>query len=325
MKYFHVPVMLAEVIDYLDPKPGEKFIDCTLGGGGYTAAIAERVGEAGLVIAFDLDEMAVLNAREKFKKNKNIKIIHGNFKDLQDIFVSDPSAEIAAQTGGRTEAVLAFAGVVFDLGLSSAQLQDRSRGFSFQLDAPLDMAFSGNTKHETRNIVNNYKLHDLERILRGYGEERFAGRIARAIARERKDREIKTTGDLVDIIGGAVPAAYRHDKKIHFATRTFQALRIATNEELSNLEAALPKALAALMPGGRIAVISYHSLEDRIVKNFFRKESRDCLCPKELPECLCGHKAALKIITKKIVSATDREIRENPRSRSAKLRVAEKI
>ena len=161
--------------------------------------------------------------------------------------------------------------------------------------------------------------------MRGYGEERFAGRIARAIARERKDREIKTTGDLVDIIGGAVPAAYRHDKKIHFATRTFQALRIATNEELSNLEAALPKALAALMPGGRIAVISYHSLEDRIVKNFFRKESRDCLCPKELPECLCGHKAALKIITKKIVSATDREIRENPRSRSAKLRVAEKI
>ncbi|OGF27591.1 16S rRNA (cytosine(1402)-N(4))-methyltransferase [Candidatus Falkowbacteria bacterium RIFOXYB2_FULL_47_14] len=328
MKYIHVPVMLGEVLEYLDPKPGEKFMDCTLGGGGYTAALAERVGKKGLVAAFDLDNLAIEHARKRFEKNNNIKIIHGNFKDLHKIMAAGESAEIAARADSEIPEVPVFSGIVFDLGLSSAQLEDRRRGFSFQLDAPLDMAFgqrTENAKRTTEYIVNRYPASELARILREYGEERFAGRIARAIVQARKEGEIKSTGELVNIIGGSVPAVYRHNKKIHFATRAFQALRIATNDELGNLENALPQAVRILKRGGRIAVVSYHSLEDRIVKNFFKTESRNCVCPAEIPVCQCGHKAVLKIITKKTVLPAAEEVAANPRARSAKMRVAEKI
>ena len=303
----------------MNPKSGQNFIDCTLGGGGYTVAIAKRIGRKGKVLAIDLDKMAIENAELRVKSLglSNIILAYGNFKDLRKIVKKKFKNEEAK-----------FSGIVFDLGLSSAQLADQGRGFSFQLDAPLKMEFGiGGSEFgigKTENIVNKCRQEELERIFREYGEERFAGRIARRIIERRKLGPIKTTGELVEAIGGAVPAAYKR-KKIHFATRVFQALRIATNRELENLEQALPQAVDLLAPGGRAAVISYHSLEDRIVKRFFKKESKDCLCPPDVPICQCGHKAKLKILARKVVRPTAEEIQNNPRARSAKLRVAERM
>ena len=317
MRYEHTPVMIEEVIKYLNPQPGEKIIDCTLGGGGYTWSIADRVGEKGKVLAIDLDELAIKNAKEKIKKtkNKNIILVHANFKDLSKIIKENFKEDSR------------FDGIVFDLGLSSAQLQDRDRGFSFQLDSPIDMAFGrddGARRRTTEYLVNHLGGKELEEILRKYGEERFAGRIARAITEARKAGPIKTTGRLKEIIEKSVPSFYKRGK-IHFATRTFQALRIATNDELGNLEKALENSLENLRSGARIVVVAYHSLEDRIVKKFFKKESKNCVCPPELPVCRCGHAARLKILTPKVVIPKDSETENNPRSRSAKLRAAEII
>jgi 16S rRNA (cytosine1402-N4)-methyltransferase len=336
MEYKHIPVMLDEVIKYLDPKQGENFIDCTLGGGGYTLEIAKRVGENGKVLAIDLDENAVENVKSQIKnhKLKNIILANGNFKDLQNIIKGlTPSPSPSQEKGSREE--IKWDGIIFDLGLSSAQLADKSRGFSFQLDAPLNMEFGiGNLEfgsNSTKDIVNKWKQDKLEKIIREYGEERYAGRIARGIVEQRKIKPIITTGQLVEIIESVVPASYKYNhrksgaRKIHFATRTFQALRIATNQELENLEIALPQAIDLLKTGGRIAVVSFHSLEDRIVKNFFKKESKDCLCPTEFPTCQCGHKARLKILTKKPLLPSNVEIENNPRARSAKMRAAIKI
>jgi len=307
MNYYHVPVMLKEVLNYLNPRIGQHFIDCTLGGGGYTLAIAEKVGKQGRVLAIDLDELALENIKEKIKKhkNKNIILVHENFKNLSKI-VNKIFKKVRSNK---------LDGIVFDLGLSSAQLQDRHRGFSFKLDAPLDMRFAH--KHEnnekeqknTKYIINSYQQEELEKILREYGEERFAGRIARGIVEQRKLRPIKTTGQLVEIVKNVVPKKYLYSR-IHPATRTFQALRIATNGELENLKEALPQAVNSLKSGGRIVVVSYHSLEDRIVKHFFKKEAKE---------------GKIKILTKKIVRPSEEEIEDNPRSRSAKMRVSEKI
>ncbi len=309
----------------MDPKPGQNIIDCTLGGGGYTVEIAERIGKKGKILAIDLDKMAINNLEFRIKNLElNIKSVCGNFKDLQKIVSNE-----------FKEKEVKFRGIVFDLGLSSAQLQDKSRGFAFQMDAPLIMEFgiwnAESGMERTGDIVNKWRQEDLEKIIREYGEERFAGRIARGIVERRKQEPIKTTGELVEAIGGVVPAAYKRNhhrggiRKIHFATRTFQALRIATNRELENLEQALPQAVDLLAPGGRVAVVSFHSLEDRIVKRFFKKESKDCLCPPTLPICQCGHKARLKILTRKVIKPTEEEVENNPRARSAKLRVAEKV
>ncbi len=318
--YVHTPVMLKEVLEFLNPLPGQNFIDCTLGSGGYTFSIAKRIASKGKIIGIDLDEKAIGYVQKKINKNKNKNIVlaHDNFKNLYKI----------VQIYWPNRQATKFAGVVFDLGLSSTQLQDRSRGFSFQLDASLDMAFSqktDNKKQTTEYIVNSYKNEKLEKILREYGEERYARRIAGAIVKARRRAPLKTTGQLVNIIREVVPAVYKKGQNIHFATRTFQALRIATNNELENLIQALPQAMNLLAKKGRIAVISYHSLEDRIVKKFFRQESRDCICPPQAPICQCGHKAKLKIITRKVIIPTDEEIKNNPRARSAKMRVAEKI
>ena len=307
--------MLKEVIELLDPKPGQKFIDSTLGGGGYTAAIAKRISPDGVALAIDLDELALANAGVKFKneiKNKNIILAHENFKNLQKIIEENfpPSA--------------LFDGVVFDLGLSSAQLQDRLRGFSFNLDAPLGMGFGGKIKLTAEEIINNWSEPDLAKIFKDYGEEKFSSKIARAIARQRQIEKITATGQLVKIIAGAIPARFQ-PAKIHPATKVFQALRLAVNDELVNLRQALPPAVSALKPGGRIAVVSYHSLEDRIVKRYFREEAKDCLCPPALPICRCGHKARLKIITSGVLRPAEEEVLANPRARSAKLRVAEKV
>jgi 16S rRNA (cytosine1402-N4)-methyltransferase len=323
MEYRHVPVMLKEVLEYLQLKNGDMIIDCTMGGAGYTFAIAERIFPKGKILSLDLDRLAIDNAVLKIKNSKftdeeknNIKIINENFKDLHKII----------ETSWAKEGDQGIDGIVLDLGLSSAQLEDRSRGFSFQLDAPLDMAFGKDDGFEsTERIINKYKEKDLENIFREYGEEKFARRIAANIVEKRKDKVISTTKELVSAIEKVVPGAYRNNKKVHFATKTFQALRIATNKELESLDTVLPEAIRLLKPGGRLVVVSYHSLEDRIVKRFFKKESIDCICPKEIPECRCGHEASIRIITKKALIPTDEEISVNRRARSAKMRVAEKI
>jgi 16S rRNA (cytosine1402-N4)-methyltransferase len=315
MEYRHTPVMLSEAIEHLNPGQGGVFIDCTLGGGGYTEALLDAVGERGRVVSLDLDELAINNAGDKLKNYKNSIIVHDNFKNLQAI--------VDKSLGNKKTPVVD--GIVFDLGLSSAQLEDGLRGLSFRVDAPLNMSFGGEQSSlNTFNIVNKTKEQELSRIIWEYGEERYANRIARKIVEARKALSIDTTGKLVEIIGAAVPANYRHNK-IHYATRTFQALRIATNQEIDNLVEALSQTVDLLKPGGRLVVISYHSLEDRIVKNFLRQESKNCLCPPQAPICSCHHQAIFKIITKKPLTPTDAEIKNNPRARSAKMRVAEKI
>jgi 16S rRNA (cytosine1402-N4)-methyltransferase len=311
MEYQHIPVMLKEVIEYLIPQKGGYFIDGTLGGGGYTAALSEIAGPEGKVLAIDLDEQAIANTAQK--ELNNVVLVNDNFANL--------TAVIAENFAAGT----LFDGFVIDLGLSSFQLADIRRGFSFREDSPLDMSFgsSGESKR-TRDIVNSYREEDLVKIFFNYGEEIHSRRIAKGIVERRKLGRIETTGDLVEIIKKAIPRRL-WSEKVHPATKTFQALRIVVNHELENLEKVLPQAVAALKPGGRIVVISFHSLEDRIVKEYFREASRDCICPPEIPICSCDHRATLKIITKKIVLPTEAEIKINPRSRSAKLRSAEKI
>lgn len=307
--YQHTPVMLEEVMKMLSPQAGGIFIDGTLGGGGYTRELARRVGKDGKVLAVDLDETAIINAKKFIKQQsfKNICLIQGNFADLP--------ALVPAQ-------FKKVDGIVLDLGLSSAQLDDPRRGFSFLRDAPLDMAFGSGIKEDTGVIVNKFRAEDLSKIIRDYGEERWSARIAQAIIAARP---LRTTGDLLQVIEKALPAAAKRDGKIHWATKTFQALRIATNQELANLEKALPACVRLLRPGGRLVVVSFHSLEDRIVKNYFRQEARDCHCPTDWPLCRCGHQAQLKILTGKPMVADAEEIKNNKRSRSAKLRAAVKI
>ncbi|WKZ24487.1 MAG: 16S rRNA (cytosine(1402)-N(4))-methyltransferase RsmH [Patescibacteria group bacterium] len=313
--YQHTPVLLTEVLSVLYPRPGDTVLDATLGGGGYTFALADKVGKKGKVLALDADEIAIENAKLKITENGvgNIFINHANFKDL---------VAICRQTFGEK---VQLDCLVFDLGLSSAQLQDRDRGFSFQSAGPLDMAFGSLVpKGATERIVNRTPVPALAEIIRQYGEERFALRIARSIDKLRREEPIKDTARLVEAVAQAVPSKYKHGR-IHFATRTFQALRMATNRELDNLEIALKSAWPIMAPGGRLAVVSFHSLEDRVVKNFFKQEAKDCLCSKETPDCRCGHKATLRIITKKPITASDEEIEQNPRARSAKLRAAMKL
>jgi 16S rRNA (cytosine1402-N4)-methyltransferase len=328
MDHEHIPVMLDEIIKYLSPNLGQYFIDCTLGGGGYTFKIAEIVGEKGLVLGIDMDKKAIQNVEEKIKitkcpegkKNKNIILAHDNFKNLQSIIQEKLPEKFISKEG--EDAI--FDGIVFDLGLSSDQLNDQSRGFSFQHNAPLNMAFGDLENKKTERIINKFSLKALTKIFRDYGEEKYAYFIARAIEKTRKEKEIKTTDELVEIIRKNTPPAYRN-KKIHFATKVFQALRIATNNELKNIEEALPFSLDLLKPGAKIVVVSFHSLEDRIVKHFFKKESIDCICPPEAPICQCNHQKQIKIITKKPLRPSAEEVKNNPRARSALLRVAEKI
>lgn len=315
MEYRHTPVLLKEVLESLAPKPGDDFIDCTLGGGGYTLALAAKIMPVGQVLAIDLDNRAIENLRNKRGDLINIIIAHDNFKNLSQIVQNNwPKKEKA------------FSGIVFDLGLSSDQLENRDRGFSIRLDAPLDMRFDNSDQEALTavKIVNSYKEERLADIFYHYGEEKYARRIARVIAISRKKSYIETTHQLVELIRTAVPISYTQGK-IHFATKTFQALRIEVNQELENLKTALSAAVGMLKSGGRIAVVSFHSLEDRIVKDFFRTESRECVCPPEVPICRCGHQRQLKIITKKPVLPGTDEILNNPRARSAKMRIAEKI
>jgi len=315
MEYQHIPVMLDDVLAGLEPKPGQSFIDCTLGGAGYTLALAKLVGPEGKILSIDLDDLSLKNAKEKIEKAKilNIVLVQDNFRNLQTIADENFPADFKVD------------GVVLDLGLSSAQLDDESRGFSFQGDRPLDMAFNqeGHTAIATTTVVNRYPLERLTHIFREYGEEPKAYLVAKKIIERRKKNWIKTTGQLLEIIAEVLKPNPR--SRINPATKIFQALRMETNRELEALKEVLPAAANLLKPGGRLAVVSFHSGEDKIVKEFFREESKDCVCPSSVPVCVCHHQASLKIITKKPIPASDKESNLNPRARSAKLRLAQKL
>lgn len=307
--YSHIPVMLPEVLEYLQPKKGEKIFDGTLGGANYSLAIAKAVGPEGQVFATDLDLLAINNAKQRAEKEgiKNLTVINNNFGNL---------AEIAEKYGP-------FDGAVFDLGLSSAQLDDEERGFSFQGDRPLSMSFNADNAEgeETENILKYYNLLKLTEIFRVYGDEPKAYQAAKLIVEYRKKKTIKTTGDLLEALAPIMKGYH----KINPATKIFQALRIVTNKEYQNLENALSALAKALKPGARVVFVSFHSGEDRIIKNFFRQESRDCICPPQAPICNCGHQATLKIITKKPLAPSSLESSTNPRARSSKLRAAIRI
>lgn len=313
MKYEHTPVMLKEVLEHLQVKSGESYLDGTLGGGGYSRAIA-HLADPGKVVATDADPMAIEHNQEVINKNKiqNLVLVNENFENLSQIVKTEAARD------------LSFSGLVLDLGLSSAQLEDKSRGFSFKLlEAPLDMAFGAEvSKYSTTEIVNTWSREELIQIIRDYGEEPFAKTITDNIIKARNEKDIETIGDLLFIIENSLPKRLIHKKGIHWATKTFQALRIATNDEMKVLKKVLNESLEYLSKGSRIVVVSYHSLEDRIVKQFFKEASRGCICPPSAPICICHNEPKVKIVTRKPVLPTEEEIERNPRSRSAKLRAA---
>ena len=314
MEYQHTPVLLKEVLAILQPHKGQRFIDATLGSGGYTMALAKAVGPTGLIVSFDLDPLAITNAHHQLsqKNINNVLLINDNFanlsQDLKERGINGP-----------------FNGLVLDLGLSSAQLMDINRGFSFVQDGPLDMAFGPASPYSTSEIVNHWTESELRRIIRDYGEEPWAGPLAKAITRYRRRQPITRTQELVAIVEQVLPPSYIARSRHHPATKLFQALRIATNQELENLTSVLNQSLSLLCPHGRIVAVTFHSLEDRIVKHFFLRESKDCLCPPEFPICQCGHHAQLKIIYRHPLRASEAEKAVNPRARSAKLRAASKL
>ena len=302
----HIPVLFEDCMRLMDPKAGGLYADGTLGAGGHSEGILKVSSPDGRLLAFDLDPVAIGIAQERLKPyGKRVRIIHDSYVNLGNY----------AEAGSLD-------GFIVDLGVSSMQLDRRERGFSFLQDGPLDMRFSPDQRITAEEIVNDWPEEELSRILWAYGEERKSRRIAAAICVERASGRIETTSQLRDIIQSAVGSG---KEKIHPATRSFQAIRIAVNEELKAVEAVLPAAVRALKPGGRLLVISFHSLEDRIVKNYFKTESRGCLCPPEQPVCTCGHKAVLKELTRHPVTANENEIRLYPRARSAKLRAAVKL
>ncbi len=303
---FHTSVLLDEALEFLAVQPGGRYIDCTLGAGGHALAIMRETEPGGLLLGIDADPHAVEFARVSLEEyTESVQLVTGNFRDLK---------VIAARLN-----FIPVHGVLFDLGLSSMQLAEEGRGFSFQTEAPLDMRFSDTQTLTAADIVNGYREDDLANVIWEFGEERHSRRIARAIV---KTRPLSTTTQLADVIRRAMPDGR---SRIHPATRTFQALRIAVNDELAALASALGQACDLLGAGGRLVVISFHSLEDRIVKQYLQREARDCICPPEQPTCTCGHKASLKILTKRPVSPGADETKRNPRSRSARLRAAERL
>lgn len=303
--------MLKETIDFLSPKPGGIYVDATLGGGGHFREILERTNGKGRFIGIDRDEDAISNARKNFIENhENIEFVHDNFKNIKQII--------------EDRKIQGIDGIIFDLGVSSFQLDEPSRGFSYMKDAPLDMRMDKKTQLTAEQVVNEMDRDSLKKIFKEYGEESWAGRIAEFICERRKKNRIMTTGQLVEIIKDAIPARARR-KGPHPAKRVFQALRIYVNGELDILHDSLIDAVNVLNPEGRICVITFHSLEDRIVKETFRELATDCICPKEVPVCTCGHKKLIDILTHKPIYPSTEEIEQNPRSRSAKLRVAVKL
>lgn len=311
MDFKHVSVLLEESIDGLKINPGGVYVDCTLGGAGHSIEILRRLGPEGRLIGLDQDPAALANAEIKLKG------FAGQFQAVQSNFSLLP--EVLKKIG-----IQKVDGVLFDLGVSSHQLDTPERGFSYMHDAPLDMRMNPYQATGAKELVNGLSEGELAEIIRKYGEERWAKRIAAFIVKERTRQPIETTGQLVGVIKAAVPASARRDGP-HPAKRTFQALRIAVNDELGILEKTITNAVEVLAPGGRVCVITFHSLEDRIIKETYKKLANPCICPPAFPVCACGGKPSLRIITSKPVEPSKEEIEANPRSRSAKLRVGEKV
>ena len=309
-EFYHVSVLLEECIDGLNIKPDGIYVDGTLGGAGHSSQIAKRL-TTGRLIGIDRDPVALKAAGERLAPYADrVTLVHSNFCEI---------AQVLKDLG-----IDGVDGILLDLGVSSPQLDDAERGFSYMNDAPLDMRMNGEDALSAYEVVNTWSYEELRRILFDYGEERYAPRIADAICRRREEKPIRTTLELVDIIRSAMPAAALREKQ-HPAKRSFQAIRIAVNDELGSVETVMRDAIPCLNPGGRLAIITCHSLEDRIVKNGMAEAAKGCTCPPSFPVCVCGKKPKVKLISRKPIVSGDEELERNPRARSAKLRICEKL
>lgn len=310
MEFKHVSVLLDECINALNIKEDGIYVDCTLGGAGHSSEIVKRLSNDGRLIGFDQDKDALKAAGERLKDYKNVTYVHSNFYDIYDV-LTDLGIE-------------GVDGILMDLGVSSYQLDNGERGFSYMQDAPLDMRMNRENEFSAYEIVNTYSEEELYRIIKEYGEEKFAKRIASFIVKNREEKNIETTLELVEIIKAAIPAKARREGP-HPAKRTFQAIRIEVNKELEIISNTILDGVKKLNKGGRIAIITFHSLEDRIVKNTFKELANPCTCPSEFPVCVCNRKPEVKLISRKPIEASKEELEFNPRSRSAKLRIIEKL
>ncbi|MCQ2543738.1 MAG: 16S rRNA (cytosine(1402)-N(4))-methyltransferase RsmH [Lachnospiraceae bacterium] len=309
MEFKHVSVMLKETVDGLNVKEGGTYVDCTLGGGGHSFEILTRLNNTGRLIGIDQDKEALAAAGERLKNFSNVTYVHSNFERVKEI-INEYSPE-------------GVDGIMADLGVSSYQFDNPERGFSYRFDAPLDMRMDKDNTLTAYEIVNGYSENEIFRIIRDYGEDKFAKNIAKHICQRRAEKAIETTFELNEIIKAAIPAKFR-EKGGHPSKKTFQALRIECNRELEVLENTLDDMIDCLKPGGRLSIITFHSLEDRAVKNNFRNNENPCTCPPNFPVCVCGKKSKGTVITRKPIVATEEELEVNSRSQSAKLRVFEK-
>lgn len=308
----HIPVLLTEVLEYLRSKNGGVFIDGTIGGGGHTIEIL-KAHKNSRVLGIDLDQTSLEKLKERLIQeglSQRCTLVQGNYSHLQ---------KFADQ-----EEIGSVDGILLDLGFSSFQVDNDRRGFSFQSSGPLDMRYDSNAELTAAQVVNSYHEKELVRVLKEFGEERFARRIAISIVRARKIKHLETTEELAEAVRQAIPVPLRFKSNDNIR-RVFQAIRIEVNSELENLKKALPQALSLLEPGGRLAVISFHSLEDRIVKEFFSEQAKGCVCPPEFPTCICGKSPSIRVLTRKPIEASEKEIKANSRSKPAKMRVAQKI
>ncbi len=310
-EFHHISILLNECLDALCIRPDGIYLDATLGGAGHSLHIAERLTGGGRLICTDRDDEALANAEKRLAGvRERVTLVKSDFRRLDKVLLDLGLDGVD--------------GILFDLGVSSPQLDEAERGFSYMQDAPLDMRMDRQQKLTAYDVVNGWSREDIRKILFEYGEERYAPLIAAAIERHRAEKPIETTGELVDIIRAAMPAAARREKQ-HPAKRSFQAIRIAVNDELGAVREAMGKAVDALHPGGRLAVITFHSLEDRIVKDVFKQAAQGCTCPPDFPVCVCGKKPKVKLISRKPIIPGADEVHENARARSAKLRVCEKL
>ena len=310
MEFKHVSVLLNECLDALNIKDDGIYVDCTLGGAGHSSHILQRLSKDGLLVGIDQDTDALKAAGERLKEYENKKLVHNNFHNIDSIL---EELEIPKVDG-----------ILMDLGVSSYQLDEGERGFSYMQDAPLDMRMNRENEFSAYEIVNTYSEEELYRIIKEYGEEKFAKRIASFIVKNREEKNIETTLELVEIIKAAIPAKARREGP-HPAKRTFQAIRIEVNKELEIISKTILDGVKKLNKGGRMAIITFHSLEDRIVKNTFKELANPCTCPSEFPVCVCNRKPEVKLISRKPIEASKEELEFNPRSRSAKLRIIEKL
>lgn len=310
MEFKHVSVLLNECIEGLDIKENGIYVDGTLGGAGHSSEILKHLSKEGLLIGIDQDKDALNAAKERLQDFSNVKFVHSNFYNIDSV-LNDLDIE-------------KMDGMLMDLGVSSYQLDEAERGFSYMKDAPLDMRMNREDSLSAYEVVNDYEEFDIYRIIRDYGEEKFAKRVAKFIVAAREEKKIETTLELVQIIKNAIPAKARREGP-HPAKRTFQAIRIEVNSELSILNKVIEDGVNRLNKGGRMAIITFHSLEDRIVKVKFKELAITCTCPREFPICVCGGTAKVKLISRKAINPSEEEVEENPRSRSAKLRIIEKL